>query len=66
MAYSYHNDSGKLVAGAAANSHKIYSIFGGPTAHWAFAVTYAVVGLFIVSRIRKGLHEINSIILEKR
>jgi len=47
------NKSGKLVSGAAASSHKVYKIHGGPGRQFINITAYALSGLVIA----KGLHD---------
>lgn len=63
MSYSYFNESGKLVSGAAANSHKMYTIFGSPAQYWLFAAMYTITGLVLANKIRKSIHKVGDALL---
>lgn len=65
MSYSYYNDSGKLISGAAANSHKIYTIHGGPKQYWLRTVVYAATGLILAGIMKKRIHDIGDSMLKK-
>jgi len=66
MSYSYFNEFGKRVTGAAANSHKTYKIHGGPEQQFKNIVGYALVGIMLAHGIRQGIKIIGEVILDKR
>lgn len=66
MGYSYINEFGKRVSGAAANSHKTYKIHGGPEQQYRNIVGYTLAGVMLAHGIRQGIKIIGEVILEKR
>lgn len=66
MAYSYRNKAGKLVSGAAANSHRVYTIHHGPVQQYKHIVGYTLAGVMMAHGIRKGIEIIGEVIIEKR
>jgi len=65
MSYSYKNKSGKLVSGAAANSHKVYKIHGGPGRQFVNITAYALSGLVVAKGVHDGVKLFGELILEK-
>lgn len=66
MKYSYINESGKRITGAAANSHKTYKIHGGPEQQYKNIVKYTLIGVVLAHGIQVGIKMIGEVILKKR